>query len=602
MSNTTISSDTRPSLSSTTPFKDPYAAIFSGMYFGFLLCGLVLHQAYRCLRRHYDDKIALRFLVDCVGVFQWMYGAIVIAQVYYLYRVALKGSCPPDFAGRWALDLIPFSLCFGILVSQGYNVRRIHLMERGRRFMTTALVFILGLETGVFAASIYQALSMDATCSWGLRASTVIVMATELLITLGLHKSSAELSLTESDMKVVIMNWVYYVLIPAIALSSLIRSLQGVLTLISAVIITTLPLVLPTTLTYSASGIIAVRLFGYFILVSPRGFSFIGDSFPMSEPCLRPPCNAPSLDAMYGAVLIGTFVGLILYGITLYQSMRFFALYPRESMLLRSLVIGIIVFESIFSVLTMHICYFYLVTNYSHPERLAFGVCYYRSYHASLSSFYTWRVYMIGRKYRLMAMVVALLLIAELAFYIGCTYQAFHIDQLSRLSSISWLLAAGTVTAVVADLLLTLTLVLSLKNSRTGIKETDSLVNTMALYLIYTGLTTGIVASITMIMSLVYPDTLSYSASGIVAIRLYGNSMLAALNGRKALAKRGVRTFGGSDTSPPGTQLQFRTSRGLEHASHREAESVVVAEVQNAGKSEQVVFAKPVTHEHGVYA
>ncbi|KAM5544661.1 hypothetical protein V8D89_001559 [Ganoderma adspersum] len=46
----------------------------------------------------------------------------------------------------------------------------------------------------------------------------------------------------------------------------------------------------------------------------------------------------PPLDNTFGAVLIGTFVGLMLYGITLHQSYRYFHMYPADLPILRFLV------------------------------------------------------------------------------------------------------------------------------------------------------------------------------------------------------------------------------------------------------------------------
>ncbi|OJT15861.1 hypothetical protein TRAPUB_1513 [Trametes pubescens] len=48
--------------------------------------------------------------------------------------------------------------------------------------------------------------------------------------------------------------------------------------------------------------------------------------------------KVPALDNTFGAVLLGTFVGLILYGLTLHQSYRYLRLYPNDSRALKCLV------------------------------------------------------------------------------------------------------------------------------------------------------------------------------------------------------------------------------------------------------------------------
>ncbi|TBU51389.1 hypothetical protein BD310DRAFT_769544, partial [Dichomitus squalens] len=48
--------------------------------------------------------------------------------------------------------------------------------------------------------------------------------------------------------------------------------------------------------------------------------------------------KVPALDNTYGAVLIGTFVALVLYGLQLHQSYRYFRMYHGDSAILKTLV------------------------------------------------------------------------------------------------------------------------------------------------------------------------------------------------------------------------------------------------------------------------
>ncbi|KAI0685979.1 hypothetical protein C8T65DRAFT_747602 [Cerioporus squamosus] len=80
------------------------------------------------------------------------------------------------------------------------------------------------------------------------------------------------------------------------------------------------------------------------------------------------------MDKTYGALLLGTFIGLILYGLGLHQLYRYFRLYSKDLVFVRSLVILTMIFETVHTFLTLHACYFYLVDNYLCPGRLLHSV------------------------------------------------------------------------------------------------------------------------------------------------------------------------------------------------------------------------------------
>uniref|UniRef100_A0A5K1JV17 Tox1 n=1 Tax=Ganoderma boninense TaxID=34458 RepID=A0A5K1JV17_9APHY len=145
------------------------------------------------------------------------------------------------------------------------------------------------------------------------------------------------------------------------------------------------------------------------------------------------PGPAPPLDSTFGAVLIGTFLGLMLYGLVVHQTYRYFSLYPRDSGWIKALVVSTLLFETAHIVLSTHICYYYLVTNYGNADAIQSSV---------------W--------------------------------------------SLGWLVSAGAGAAFLADGLLTGVLVNLLHTQRTGVKSIDRIVDTLILYGVNTGLLTGL--------------------------------------------------------------------------------------------------------------
>ncbi|TBU51503.1 hypothetical protein BD310DRAFT_982546 [Dichomitus squalens] len=85
--------------------------------------------------------------------------------------------------------------------------------------------------------------------------------------------------------------------------------------------------------------------------------------------------SVPSLDNTFGAVLIGTFLGLILYGLTVHQTLTYFRVYTADAFLLKFMIMCLALLDAGNAVVTMHACYYYLIANYFNPLALPYGVC-----------------------------------------------------------------------------------------------------------------------------------------------------------------------------------------------------------------------------------
>ncbi|KAI0351523.1 hypothetical protein OH77DRAFT_926599 [Trametes cingulata] len=104
----------------------------------------------------------------------------------------------------------------------------------------------------------------------------------------------------------------------------------------------------------------------------------------------------------------------------------------------------------------------------------------------------------------------------------------------------NWWMTAGALGAgMISDSLTTGVLIVTLRNSRTGIKfsATDRLVHRLILYAVNTGLLTGFFNVLGLTCALVMPNNFIYFAITIVAIKIYASCVLAALNSRTSLAE-----------------------------------------------------------------
>jgi len=109
---------------------------------------------------------------------------------------------------------------------------------------------------------------------------------------------------------------------------------------------------------------------------------------------------------------------------------------------------------------------------------------------------------------------------------------------------------------VVADAIIASALCILLAKSRTGFRQTDSLVNILMVYTVNTGLLTSIVAAISLILYTVTPHNYIFLALYFNMSKLYLNALLATLNARSNLRNQmngAIATIPLSGIAEPGS-------------------------------------------------
>nr|VWP00136.1 Vacuolar protein sorting-associated protein 1 [Ganoderma boninense] len=254
----------------------------------------------------------------------------------------------------------------------------------------------------------------------------------------------------------------------------------------------------------------------------------------------------PRIDNTFGAILIATFL-------------------------------GIAVFETLHIVLSTHICYYYLVTSFGHPEALLTLVW-------SLS-FILFTAELGGDPLQVSFPRAQSRRLSTSPFMSSGTIRRIRVRP-------QWLVSAGAGMCLLADAFITAILVNLLRSKHIGVKRygngcrspssllcvslpvlidifaaprTDRLLKTLILYTINTGLLTGMMDLFTFLFvrtllrlrlgkrsfteadlehgrvrylylqALVSPNNFIYIAFGILTTKMYANSLLAALNTRNSL-------------------------------------------------------------------
>ncbi|KAI1786763.1 hypothetical protein LXA43DRAFT_754429 [Ganoderma leucocontextum] len=260
----------------------------------------------------------------------------------------------------------------------------------------------------------------------------------------------------------------------------------------------------------------------------------------------------PSLADTYGAFFIGSCVSLVLYGLTVHQTYRYFRLYPGDPMYLKALVVTVFLAETLNAILPVHLCYYHLVANYFNPLALLDDTLSLRLLAPTSTvtilacqSFYLRRVFLVDRRYQVIVAGTVALLVIEAGFAIALSVQAFKGRQMQDFAHLTWIVSVFYGVDMVIDTILAGTLIVYLLRNRTGTERNDSMIQTLIVYTINTGLVTSIVAMLSFIFGLIMPGNLVYFAMGIVVTKSYANSVLALLNTRRYLSNEAIDAFDG---------------------------------------------------------
>ncbi|KAJ2990452.1 hypothetical protein NUW54_g8465 [Trametes sanguinea] len=212
-----------------------------------------------------------------------------------------------------------------------------------------------------------------------------------------------------------------------------------------------------------------------------------------------------------GAWLVGTFLSILGDGMLLQQTMRYYRLYPNDPYFLK-----IWVFLAV---------YYYLITYYYNPVVFTKNVPWTTALvplfgpiaNAIAECFFARRVFLVGRQYRVIAFSGYIMVLVSCGLYIAQTVQVFELHSIvATVGAGGWLPPTGAAFLLAGDVQLTATLVYFLQRGRSGIKRTDSMVNTLIMYAISTGSLVCVINTVSLILALVFPHQVLYAAANMV--------------------------------------------------------------------------------------
>ncbi|KAF4614231.1 hypothetical protein D9613_008045 [Agrocybe pediades] len=303
-----------------------------------------------------------------------------------------------------------------------------------------------------------------------------------------------------------------------------------------------------------------------------------------------PPPPGFDLDKTLGAVFIGNVVAAVLFGITSLQAFTFFRGNTGDSRRFKQLIAFLWILDLLHVMFMTHGVYSYLITNFCVFSALE-RPTWYANLNILPSTFLSGCV--DGWFERVQTQVIitseasshegygyaheewlpqevayeltraSKMFTTLFVFAMGIAFAARGFIDMSyiRLTMESWILYTALGAGVAADGLITVALCMLLDHSRTGFKSTDSLVNTLMLYSINTGLLTSVCATACFVTFAIWPHQFVFMGFYFALSKLYVNSLLAVLNTRKALRRRnsGMTTIPQSPSSIEPFTMNFLT-------------------------------------------
>ncbi|TCD59770.1 hypothetical protein EIP91_011518 [Steccherinum ochraceum] len=304
----------------------------------------------------------------------------------------------------------------------------------------------------------------------------------------------------------------------------------------------------------------------------------------------------------YGAVLIGGLIALFLSGFVTMQTVLYYRVYRKDRVHIKLLVTAVWILDLFHSGLVLGANWQYQIIDrdYSGPIRIHWTIPACITITSVITflviSFYIHRLWTLSSHRTYLVLPIVLLNTFRVAAGFGSSAQMASKTIWPEFTiHTGWLFAVCLTTSCALDFLVASTLVLLLRQNRTGFwrnltihflpssPSMDQVLDSITLYTIENGLLTSITTIITLVVWLSMPHNLVFLGIHYTIAKLYANSFLAMLNARKNLQERA--RLSASDVAPHSDSRRFSNFSAFFRKSHlNSGDSAPFASIKNAAQ------------------
>ncbi|KAF8128631.1 hypothetical protein EV363DRAFT_1451620 [Boletus edulis] len=250
------------------------------------------------------------------------------------------------------------------------------------------------------------------------------------------------------------------------------------------------------------------------------------------------------LSNSWGSTLAAVFVSLILYGVSILQTFLYYERYTEDSIILKLLVAWVFVLDTLHTLLISAGVWQYFVVHFADDDFLAhthapllISIVVTSAVSTSVQSFFIYRIWFLMKsRFRwLFPVVLFPFVVAQLV--LGTFYTVVAMAFQTSVSAVSGPLLTkvanalnGAATAV--DITITIALCALLAMGRTGYADTDQMLRRLIFISVNTGLSSALFAFLSVLLLVIYPTDLIFTALYYPLCTVYCNTLLANLNAR----------------------------------------------------------------------
>jgi hypothetical protein len=252
----------------------------------------------------------------------------------------------------------------------------------------------------------------------------------------------------------------------------------------------------------------------------------------------------PEFATTYGPVLIGLLFSAGLLGITISQAFTYHNYFPKDKRILKAVVYYVVFMEALRLGLGFHGVYYHILAywgNASIPKPAWTSEIFLllsALTEVAVRLYFAYRVYIMSQRNLYITTLLVTLCLAHMSVGVATWGVSFINQNLSAFTPVLHNLGTASLAlSVTTDWCISLSLIYFLLRNRSGMANTDTIINRIVFYTINMGLITSCFDICVLGLSLwnsPHPQLYSIALYQIVG-NLYANSLLASLNSRITL-------------------------------------------------------------------
>ncbi|KAJ7889614.1 hypothetical protein B0H13DRAFT_883937, partial [Mycena leptocephala] len=274
-----------------------------------------------------------------------------------------------------------------------------------------------------------------------------------------------------------------------------------------------------------------------------------------------PPSLDLNLQSTYGALLIGCFFSVAVWGVSFVQTILYFMMYEKDSGKLKLLVLFLITVDTANEILVLRSVWPALILHWGRVDILGKSEGTVELIHhvwvaaivaAAVQLYYTWRIYTLNGRKRLLPCLLLPLIAWQIIglgpyYYLALGHTTVSAGkQTQELTALAISLRAS---GAAADILIAGTMIYLLSRPRVHFNRTQKMVFRLLVLSINSGAWTAILAVLDFISIVVFPVDFTFCIFELPICSLYLSTLLVNLNARKFISNGPQTSIDLSDMS-----------------------------------------------------